>query len=248
MQQLHISKGAFKMEGINNISSNTLTNEYCIKQKDKKDIICNKCYSFKGLNFRKSMVNVLQNNSELLSNSIIEWDNLPRIFDLYFRFSSHGELINLNHLENLNNICLKNPKTTFTLWSKRFDIVKKFFDNNEKPSNLILIYSNPVLNKPLEKLPKYFDKTFNNVVKYSFKEYLKINTMFINFEYVNKLKGIEYNLKKVNKELYNKIKNDYEIYKNNFDKNNKVNCFQKCIDCLKCYTKNNIKVIIEKVK
>ena len=204
IQTLHISKGAFKMESINNISTNTLTNEYCIKQKDKKDIICNKCYSFKGLNFRKSMVNVLQNNSELLSNSIIEWDNLPRIFDLHFRFSSHGELINLNHLENLNNICLKNPKTNFTLWSKRFDIVKKFYDNNNKPSNLILIYSNPTLNKPLKKLPKYFDKTFNNVVKYSFKEYLKINTMFINFEYVNKLKGIEYNLKKVNKELYNK--------------------------------------------
>ena len=40
-QTLHISKGAFKMESINNISTNTLTNDYCIKQKDKKDIICN---------------------------------------------------------------------------------------------------------------------------------------------------------------------------------------------------------------
>ena len=235
MQQLHISKGAFKMEGINNISSNTLTNEYCIKQKDKKDIICNKCYSFKGLNFRKSMVNVLQNNSELLSNSIIEWDNLPRIFDLYFRFSSHGELINLNHLENLNNICLKNPKTTFTLWSKRFDIVKKFFDNNEKPSNLILIYSNPVLNKPLEKLPKYFDKTFNNVIKLSYKDFYNQKIMFID-------------KKDINKTLRANIKKDYETYKNNFDKDNNINCFQKCIDCLLCYTKNNVKTIIEKVK
>ena len=235
MQQLHISKGAFKMEGINNISSNTLTNEYCIKQKDKKDIICNKCYSFKGLNFRKSMVNVLQNNSELLSNSIIEWDNLPRIFDLYFRFSSHGELINLNHLENLNNICLKNPKTTFTLWSKRFDIVKKFFDNNEKPSNLILIYSNPVLNKPLEKLPKYFDKTFNNVIKLSYKDFYNQKTIFID-------------KKDINKTLRANIKKDYEIYKNNFDKDNNINCFQKCKDCLVCYTFNNVKTIIEKAK
>ena len=235
MQQLHISKGAFKMEGINNISSNTLTNEYCIKQKDKKDIICNKCYSFKGLNFRKSMVNVLQNNSELLSNSIIEWDNLPRIFDLYFRFSSHGELINLNHLENLNNICLKNPKTTFTLWSKRFDIVKKFFDNNEKPSNLILIYSNPVLNKPLEKLPKYFDKTFNNIVKLSYKDYYNQKTMFID-------------KKDITKDFKSNIKKDYETYKNNFDKDNNINCFQKCINCLLCYTQNNVKTIIEKVK
>ena len=235
MQQLHISKGAFKMEGINNISSNTLTNEYCIKQKDKKDIICNKCYSFKGLNFRKSMVNVLQNNSELLSNSIIEWDNLPRIFDLYFRFSSHGELINLNHLENLNNICLKNPKTTFTLWSKRFDIVKKFFDNNEKPSNLILIYSNPILNKPLEKLPKYFDKTFNNVIKLSYKDFYNQKIMFID-------------KKDINKTLRANIKKDYETYKNNFDKDNNINCFQKCKDCLICYTFNNVKTIIEKAK
>ena len=235
MQQLHISKGHFKMEGINNISTNTLTNEYCIKQKDKKDIICNKCYSFKGLNFRKSMINVLQNNSELLSNSIIEWDNLPRIFDLYFRFSSHGELINLNHLENLNNICLKNPKTTFTLWSKRFDIVKKFFDNNEKPSNLILIYSNPVLNKPLEKLPKYFDKTFNNVIKLSYKDFYNQKTMFID-------------KKDINKTLRANIKKDYETYKNNFDKDNNINCFQKCKDCLVCYTFNNVKTIIEKAK
>ena len=235
MQQLHISKGAFKMEGINNISSNTLTNEYCIKQKDKKDIICNKCYYFKGLNFRKSMVNVLQNNSELLSNSIIEWDNLPRIFDLYFRFSSHGELINLNHLENLNNICLKNPKTTFTLWSKRFDIVKKFFDNNEKPSNLILIYSNPILNKPLEKLPKYFDKTFNNVIKLSYKDFYNQKIMFID-------------KKDINKTLRANIKKDYETYKNNFDKDNNINCFQKCKDCLICYTFNNVKTIIEKAK
>ena len=232
---IHISKGSFKLESINNISTNTLTNEYCKKQYKKKEIICNKCYSFKGLNFRKSMINVLQRNSDLLSKSIIEWDNLPRIFDLYFRFSSHGELINLNHLENLNNICLKNPKTNFTLWTKRFDLIKKFFDKNKKPNNLILIYSNPKLNKPMEKLPKYFDKTFNNIVKLSYKDYYNQKTMFI--------------LKKdITKDLKSNIKKDYEEYKNNFDKNNNINCFQKCKDCLLCYTKNNVKTIIEKVK
>jgi len=234
-QTLHISKGAFKMESINNISTNTLTNQYCVKQKDKKDIICNKCYSFTTLNFRKSMVALLENNSKLLSNSIIEWDNLPRIFDLYFRFDSHGELINLTNLENYVNIAKKNPKTTFTLWSKRFDLIKKFFDNNEKPSNLILIYSNPTLNKPLKKLPKYFDKTFNNVVKLSYKDYFTQNTMF-------------FNKNEITRELKTKIKNDYETYKNNFDKDNNINCFQKCKDCLLCYTFNNVETIIEKVK
>ena len=234
-QTLHISKGAFKLENINSISTNTLTNEYCIKQKDNKDIICGVCYSWKGLNFRKSMINVLEKNSNLLSNSIIEWDNLPRIFDLYFRFSSHGELINEIHLENLNNICLKNPKTNFTLWSKRFDIVKKFYDNNDKPSNLILIYSNPKFDKPLNKLPKYFDKTFNNVIKLSYKKYFNQKTMF-------------FQKNEITKEMKTKIKNDYDNYINTFDKDNNINCFQKCKDCLLCYTKNNVTTIIEKTK
>jgi len=234
-QTLHISKGAFKLENINSISTNTLTNEYCIKQKDNKDIICGVCYSWKGLNFRKSMINVLEKNSNLLSNSIIEWDNLPRIFDLYFRFSSHGELINEIHLENLNNICLKNPKTNFTLWSKRFDIVKKFYDNNDKPSNLILIYSNPKFDKPLNKLPKYFDKTFNNVIKLSYKKYFTQHTMF-------------FQKNEITKEMKTKIKNDYDNYINTFDKDNNINCFQKCKDCLLCYTKNNVTTIIEKTK
>tara|TARA_R100001163_G_C5009202_1_gene155716 strand:+ start:54 stop:599 length:546 start_codon:yes stop_codon:yes gene_type:complete len=181
------------------------------------------------------MVALLENNSKLLSNSIIEWDNLPRIFDLYFRFDSHGELINLTNLENYVNIARKNPKTTFVLWSKRFDLIKKFFDNNEKPSNLILIYSNPTLNKPLKKLPKYFDKTFNNVVKLSYKNYYNQNTMF-------------FQKNEITKELKTKIKNDYETYKNNFDKDNNINCFQKCKDCLLCYTFNNVQTIIEKVK
>ena len=111
---LHISKGSFKLEKINNISTNTLTNEYCIDKSKNEKSICFKCYSIRGLNFRKTMQPLLENNSKLLSESIIEWDNLPRIFDLYFRFDSHGELINLNNIQNFVNICLKNPKTSFT--------------------------------------------------------------------------------------------------------------------------------------
>ena len=61
--------------------------------------------------------------------------------------------------------------------------------------NLILVFSNLVVGS-IAKLPKYFDKTFNNVLK----------------------------------------------------KDNSVNCFKNCIECLLCYTKNNIETIIEVVK
>ena len=233
--KLHISKGSFKLEKIDNISTNTKSNNYCIKQNKKQNTICFKCYSFKGLNFRKNMIPLLQNNSNLLSKNIIDINFLPTIYKIYFRFNSHGELINETHLINLINIVNKNKHCNFTLWSKRNDIIKKYFDKNIKPKNLILIYSNPKLNKPMNKPPKYFDKTFNNVIKLSYKDYFEQYTMFIDDDLIDS-------------KLKSKIKKQYDIYKNDFNKNNNVNCFEKCIDCLKCYTKNNIKTIIEKAK
>mgnify|MGYP003111701649 CR=1 FL=1 len=235
LPKLHISKGSFKLEKIDNISTNTLTNNYCIKQNKKDNIICKSCYSFKGLNFRKSMIPLLQNNSDLLSKNIIDENFLPIIYNIYFRFNSHGELINETHLINLINIVNKNKHCNFALWTKRNDIIKKYFDNNVKPSNLILIYSNPKLNKPMNKPPQYFDKTFNNVIKLSFKDYFKKYTMFID-------------KKDIDKKFKSNIKKQYDTYKNDFNKNNKVNCYEKCIDCLKCYTHNNITTIIEKAK
>ena len=233
--KLHISKGSFKLEKIDNISTNTKSNDYCIKQHKKKNTICFKCYSFKGLEFRKNMIPLLQNNSDLLSNNIIDINFLPIIYNIYFRFNSHGELINEIHLINLINIVNKNKHCNFTLWSKRNDIIKKYFDKNKKPDNLILIYSNPKLNKPMNKTPKYFDKTFNNVIKLSYKDYFNKYTMFIDDELIDNT-------------LKRNIKKQYDIYKNDFNKMNNVNCFEMCIDCLKCYTHNNIKTIIEKAK
>ena len=181
------------------------------------------------------MIPLLENNSKLLSTNIIDIDFLPTIYNIYFRFNSHGELINEIHLINLINIVNKNKHCNFALWTKRNDIIKKYFDKNNKPDNLILIYSNSKLNNPMNKPPKYFNKTFNNIIKLSYKDYFKKYTMFIN-------------KKDINKEFKINIKKQYDIYKNDFNKNNKVNCFEKCIDCLKCYTKNNITTIIEKAK
>ena len=50
------------------------------------------------------------------------------------RFHSHGELINETHLINLVNIALHNPHCNFALWTKRFDIISKYFKKNKKPS------------------------------------------------------------------------------------------------------------------
>ena len=167
MNSVHVSIMTGKLQGLRAISTNTVSNPFCIKMYNSKNkkIICTKCYSHDMLNtYRKNMQDCLQKNSNLLSNHYID-NQIPVLNDLYFRYNAHGELINELHLHNLVQICLKNPKTNFALWSKRKDLVKKYFSKNDKPSNLILVYSNPVMNKPIDirDIPLYFDKTFNNV-------------------------------------------------------------------------------------
>ncbi len=170
---IHISNMTGKLDGFKAISSNTITNPYCIKQNASGDIdnICTKCYSHIMLkSYRKNMQASLERNSQALANSILPIDQLPVILDAFFRFNAHGELINATHLQNLVNIALKNPSCNFALWTKQNGIIKKYFDSHDKPSNLILIYSNPKISTILNKPPKYFDKTFNNVLESEYQD------------------------------------------------------------------------------
>lgn len=170
MQQVHISKMTGKLDGLKAISTNTLTNVFCIKMnKASSGIICSHCYSHTMLKtFRKNVAPALQRNSDLLSSRLLKPEELPTIMEAFFRFSAHGELINAQHLENLVAITRHNPHCNFALWSKRKDIIKRFFEKNAKPMNLIIIYSNPKIDSIMERPPKFFDKTFNNVPEDNF--------------------------------------------------------------------------------
>lgn len=168
---IHISKMTGKLDGFKAISTNTITNEYCVKQNasGNPDNICTKCYSHAMLNtYRKNMQDALERNSVALAKHVIHPDGLPTVLDAYFRFNAHGELINMTHLENLNRIALKNPHCTFALWTKRNDLIAKYYKTHDKPSNLVLIYSNPKISSIMRKPPKHFDRTFNNVLEHEY--------------------------------------------------------------------------------
>ena len=162
------SVGSGKMLGIPSLNTDTTSNEFCqsMYNSNKDNLICKECYSMNMLNtFRKNCKPKFLNNSKFLSEKIHEAEYLPVCPSTVGRFHSHGELINTNHLYNLVNICHNQPMTTFTLWTKRKNIVSRVFNKHKKPENMILVYSNPYVDKLDVELPKYFDKVFNNVSK-----------------------------------------------------------------------------------
>ena len=160
------SVGSGKMLGIPSLNTDTTTNEFCKSMYNSKveNLICRSCYSMSMLKtFRKNCTPKFSRNSKYLSKKIHPREYLPPCPSIVGRFHSHGELINSKHLENLMNICLNQPMTTFTLWTKRKNIVNRVLKNRDKPKNLILIYSNPYVDRLGIKLPKHFDKVFNNI-------------------------------------------------------------------------------------
>ena len=158
------SKMSGKLEGIPALNTDTTSNKFCQAMSKRKDTICSVCYSWNMLKtFRKNAVPRFKSNSDYLSYKIHDYDYLPKVPSIVARFNGHGELINRNHLENLFRICDNQPKTTFSLWTKKYWLVHKLLDEGrKKPPNIILIYSNPYPDLESE-LPREFDKVFNNV-------------------------------------------------------------------------------------
>lgn len=163
---IHFSKMTGKLDGLRAVSTNTATNDFCIKQNASGDAdnICTKCYSHTMLRtYRKNMAPALQRNTDYLAAAELDPAQLPFVADAFLRINAHGELINDIHFENICRLAERNPHCNVALWTKRVDIVRRVLRGRDKPANMILIYSNPKIGHIMSKPPRDFDRSFNNV-------------------------------------------------------------------------------------
>lgn len=189
--QVHQSRLTGKLIDFDAINTDTPSNKFCYDRyhaaKAKNEAagkvvdICGICYSYEALNggYRaRTMRPALQRNT-VLAERLLQNNELITTLKSFYRFDAHGELLTeeidpetgetirkfgkFTHISNLCRIAEHNPHCTFALWTKRTDICKPFFDQHAKPSNLILIYSNPSIDRIVTRPPKHFDKVFNNV-------------------------------------------------------------------------------------
>lgn len=157
-----------KMSGMYSISTACTLNDNCKKLSSDPSTICSHCYaqSMLSVGFWKWTRKHVEENHIVLTNRILHDEEIPLINAHSFRFEAFGDLNNTTQVRNYFRICELNPYTSFALWTKRpFLIANTIREGYTKPSNLIIIYSSPMIDTPvnLQKLQKTFpfvDKAF----------------------------------------------------------------------------------------
>jgi hypothetical protein len=150
-----------KMAGMASISTSVTTNERCAKNAQIKGSICEKCFAAKQMKVFPSMEKPMIENQRILTSEILPAEKLPTINNIYFRFESFGDLNNATQVKNYFNICYKNPRVKFALWTKNPDyIAAAIRDGYEKPANLNIVLSSLFVNKERKHKYSFVDKVF----------------------------------------------------------------------------------------
>ena len=159
---LHFTtKHSGKMSGMVSISTSVTTNERCKKNASVKGSICEKCFASKQMRVFPTMEKPMVENQRILTSSVLPMELLPTINNLYFRFEAFGDLNNDIQVMNYFNLCYKNPKTSFALWTKNPDFIESAINQGyKKPENLNIVLSSLFINQERKSKYDFVDKIF----------------------------------------------------------------------------------------
>lgn len=167
-----------KMAGVPSLSTSPFDNPKCCARCKVERSICFKCYSFRVLRYRAPLAEKLHRNTLALTNEVYPIPLHPVCNNQFARFESFGDLITWQQCANYFNMCYRNPKCMFALWTKNLDIIIECFAQGyKKPSNLIIIQSSVWLNQEEEPRFSWVDKVFTVYSKQYVKEH---PNLFIN--------------------------------------------------------------------
>ena len=150
-----------KMSGMVSISTSVTTNERCQKNAAIKGSICEQCFAAKQMKVFPRMEKPMVENQRILTESVLPADMLPILNNLYFRFEAFGDLNNATQAINYFNLCYKNPRVKFALWTKNPDyIAEAIAAGYEKPANLNIVLSSLFINQERKNIFPFVDKVF----------------------------------------------------------------------------------------
>lgn len=160
-----------KLQCIDHLSVSTVNNDFCTKMrtcgKDNDKTICRYCYAVKAERYNgKNDTIGYKYIGELLSSRILTKKELQKnamTTNILLRINKIGELINMCHLINVMNVAKINKHSKIALFTKRADLIIEYKKLNKVPKNVVLIYSNPIIDGTVtnKTIIDNFDKIFN---------------------------------------------------------------------------------------
>lgn len=168
---LHFTiKHTGKMKGMQSLSTSCMENQFCLERSKNCNMVCSHCYAERQMKMYTPLQKCLKKNTEILTSMVLKDDELPLLNAAFFRFESFGDIGNVTQVVNYFNICKKNKKVNFALWTKNPWIIEKTIESgHKKPKNLQIVYSSPYINytqysmleKPfIDKIFTVFDKDY----------------------------------------------------------------------------------------
>jgi len=156
-----------KMTGFASLSTSPVCNKFCMARSKCKGTICAKCYSMRMQKMYSALDAALRKNHEVLTSRLIPVEKMPVLNYLMFRLESFGDVSNEVQLANYFNLCRRNPRVQFSIWTKNMAVFKRLLANGlggekyPKPKNLIVIVSSPYINRRVDLADYPFaDKVF----------------------------------------------------------------------------------------
>ena len=158
-------KPALKMGGFLSINVSVDMNPFCQSMRNSSTI-CSKCYARYMEQQYPRLKNTLEENYITLSSRVLDESEISEIAEYILkhakglRFDSIGELINETHCDNLNLIAMKvksiSANFPITIWTK-----KAALSNAIDRTYIKKIFSNALIDEPLNEVPRDFDGVFN---------------------------------------------------------------------------------------
>lgn len=137
-----------KMEGFISLSTSPLCNAHCIERMNSDVAVCKHCFSARMQKRYKTLREKLERNTELLTKTELQPEDIPFLNAAFFRFEAFGDLNNTLQVKNYFMIAEQNPHCMMTLWTKNPWIIADAMEEYgiTKPENFIVILSSVLLN------------------------------------------------------------------------------------------------------
>ena len=109
---------------------------------------CKGCYAKKGNFMYKNIQQCYMNNllhyredAKGYFDDIVKQLKQPLIVYKYVRWHSSGDIVDMNYLDGMVRVALECKGINFLCFTKKYELVNEYFNNNQCPKNLHIVFS-----------------------------------------------------------------------------------------------------------